>query len=351
MNILYGVPSEGMGHATRSKVLIAELLKEHNVQVVTSDRAFTFLDESFPGHVHEIKGFHFAYKNAAVTKWGTLKQTLKTAPENLITNFHKYRELHTSFQPDIVISDFESFSYFFAKYHNLPIISVDNMQAINRGQMDILIPENEKGNHRLSKNIVKIKVPDCNHYFITSFFPFELQKPDTTIVPPIIREQIIRAEPKRGEHILVYQTSATQKNLVHILNEVKNEQFHLYGFNRSEIIGNVTLMPFSEERFVEDLAGARAIIANGGFSLLSEAVYLGKPVCSFPIRSQFEQYLNAAYIDKLGYGRNFAEFTPDAVKAFIYDIPQFSLNLKSYKQDGNSVLYEEIGKYMAGLNG
>ena len=31
MKILYGVPSEGMGHATRSKVIITHLLKRHEV--------------------------------------------------------------------------------------------------------------------------------------------------------------------------------------------------------------------------------------------------------------------------------------------------------------------------------
>jgi len=57
MNILYGVPGEGMGHATRSKVVIDFLLKEHNVQVVSSARAYQFLLKSFPERVHEIKGY------------------------------------------------------------------------------------------------------------------------------------------------------------------------------------------------------------------------------------------------------------------------------------------------------
>jgi uncharacterized protein (TIGR00661 family) len=62
MNILYGVPGEGMGHATRSKVVIDFLLQEHNVQVVSSSSAYQFLLKSFPQNVHEIKGLHFAYQ-------------------------------------------------------------------------------------------------------------------------------------------------------------------------------------------------------------------------------------------------------------------------------------------------
>ena len=47
MKILYGVPGEGMGHATRSKVIIAHLLQNHDVQVLSSSRAYKFLNESF----------------------------------------------------------------------------------------------------------------------------------------------------------------------------------------------------------------------------------------------------------------------------------------------------------------
>jgi UDP:flavonoid glycosyltransferase YjiC (YdhE family) len=41
MKILYGVPSEGMGHATRSKSVIQYLIaQQHEVCIVSSDRAF-----------------------------------------------------------------------------------------------------------------------------------------------------------------------------------------------------------------------------------------------------------------------------------------------------------------------
>ena len=71
MNILYGVPGEGMGHATRSKVVIDYLLQNHNVEVVSSSRAFQFLNKNFPNRVHKIEGMHFAFKGSEVSKTGT----------------------------------------------------------------------------------------------------------------------------------------------------------------------------------------------------------------------------------------------------------------------------------------
>ncbi len=47
---------------------------------------------------------------------------------------------------------------------------------------------------------------------------------------------------------------------------------------------------------------ARGVVAGGGFSLLSEAVYLGKPVLAIPLRGQFEQLMNARYLQREGFG-------------------------------------------------
>jgi hypothetical protein len=67
MKILYGVPGEGMGHATRTKVIVTHLLeKGHDVKIVSSDKAFGFLRQAFPGRVYEIEGLHFAFKKGKI---------------------------------------------------------------------------------------------------------------------------------------------------------------------------------------------------------------------------------------------------------------------------------------------
>jgi uncharacterized protein (TIGR00661 family) len=43
MRILYGVVGEGMGHAMRSRVVLDELIKRHEVHVVVSGRAYDYL--------------------------------------------------------------------------------------------------------------------------------------------------------------------------------------------------------------------------------------------------------------------------------------------------------------------
>src|SRR5688572_782734 len=98
MRIVYGVVGEGMGHATRSRVVIEHLLERgHDVRVVVSGRAFKFLAARFAGRprvgVHEIHGFHLKYDGNSVGVRRSLLSNLGDAPANLVRNVKVWREL------------------------------------------------------------------------------------------------------------------------------------------------------------------------------------------------------------------------------------------------------------------
>jgi uncharacterized protein (TIGR00661 family) len=353
MKILYGVPGEGLGHATRSKVIIAWLLGQgHDVRVVSSSRAFTLLDKTFPGRVLEIMGFHLAYKQLTVSKSRTIGLTVRTAPEALRTNFRQYRQLLHGFRPEAVISDFESFSYLYAKMLRVPVISIDNMQIINRAQLDVAIPDEEYESYEVARTIVRAKLPRARHYLITTFFTLPLREKyadRTTLVPSIVRPEIQAARPTRGDYVLVYQSATNQGDLIEILQQIPDQEFRVYGFNKDEAHGNVLLRPFSEAGFIAELSGSRAVLTNGGFSLISEAVYLHKPVCAVPIPAQFEQWLNAAEIEKCGYGRHFDAITAANVTAFLSELPSYEQALSSYQQRGNDELFARLQEVLVGV--
>ena len=50
-------------------------------------------------------------------------------------------------------------------------------------------------------------------------------------------------------------------------------------------------------------APARGVVATAGFSLMSEAVYLRKPMLALPLTGQFEQEMNARYLGRSASGR------------------------------------------------
>lgn len=346
MDILYGVVGEGMGHATRSSVVIAHLLaRGHRVKVVASGRAFKFLSERF-GDVDRIHGLHIVYADNEVQRRETVISNLLQIPENLGTNVSRYFELVGELEPQVVVSDFDSFAWLYAQNHGVPVISIDNMQIINRCT-HVDLPPAHLNDFRMTKALVKAKLPGCAHYFITTFFYPPVRKARTTLVPSILRPQILAAEPEDGDHVLVYQTSPSFGALIPALQAMKDQRFKVYGLNRAEDLGNVTLHTFSEPGFIADLASCRAVIANGGFTLLSEAVYLHKPVLSVPVGKQFEQVLNGHYLYQLGYGESWDALEPDTVAHFLANVPYYQSRLATYAQDGNRVLFEALDRALA----
>src|SRR6266436_4772928 len=131
---------------------------------------------------------------------------------------------------------------------------------------------------------------------VITFFKPSVKKKRTFLFPPILREAVLRTLPFDHDFVLVYLTSAAAE-LTDVLKRV-NQRFVCYGFNREGKDRNVEFRRPGLDTFLRDLSQCRAVIANAGFSLISEALYLGKPYLAWPVKRQFEQVFNAYYIDK-----------------------------------------------------
>ena len=350
MKILYGVVGEGMGHAMRSRVILEHLVAQnHDVEIMASGRAVDFLAKRFEG-VNKIHGLHMIYEENRVRPAKTLWSNVVTGAVGVPKNIAAYFELITSFRPQAVISDFESWTYLYAKTHRLPILSIDNMQIINRTTLPEEIVEGHQTEFQLTKAFIKSKLPLCDEYFITTFFHPPIRKERTRLFPPILRPEILAAKRRNGEHLLVYTTGEGNEGFAEALAKTGLE-CRIYGMRRGiteeQVDGNLRFQPFSEDKFIDDLASCKAVIAGGGFTLMGEAVYLHKPMLAVPLARQFEQVLNARYLELEGYGRH-AETLNDAktVLDFVAAVPECEAKLAKYTQDGNNEIQRAIDEWL-----
>ncbi len=348
MRILYGVVGEGMGHAMRSRVVIDHLARSHDVQVVVSGRAHDYLKtrESDRLGVNRIWGLTIVYEDNEVRNFHTLFRNLKGAVAGgWPRNVRAYFELAEQFEPEVVVSDFESWSYLFGKSHRLPVISLDNIQILSRCTHAPEILAGRELDFQLAKAVVKAKAPGCFHYLVTSFFFPPVRKPRTSLHPPVLRPEILAARSEPGEHLLVYQTSESNTELPGLL-RASGRECRIYGYRRDLkedlVDGSLRFRPFSERSFIDDLRTAQAVVANGGFTLLSEAVYLHKPVLSSPVKKQFEQHLNARYLEKEGYGMAAEELDRERLGAFLERVPDLERKLAGYRQEGNRRILDAL---------
>ena len=80
---------------------------------------------------------------------------------------------------------------------------------------------------------------------------------------------------------------------------------------------------------------------------MGEAVYLHKPMLAVPLERQFEQVLNARYLQHEGFGRH-AETLADAktVTDFVASVPECEAKLANYTQDGNKEIERAIDEWL-----
>jgi UDP:flavonoid glycosyltransferase YjiC (YdhE family) len=334
MRILYGVNGEGLGHATRSQVVIDMLLaRGHDVRVVASGRAFSYLQARLP-RVEEIFGPSFAMDEGEIQRWATLRRNVFAAPRELPETARHWLAVVHYWRPHVVVTDFEPLSALYARSHHVPLVSVDNIHMLVRCHHDEGIVGAELPDFVLARAITRAMVPTAGDYVVTTFFLPHVRWGRTTLVPPIVRPDVIEAVPSRGEHVLVY--SSGDAGVLDALRDA-GVPTRVYGMRGHG----------SSERFLDDLRTARAVITGGGFSLLSESIYLRKPVLSVPLHGQFEQLMNARYLEREGYGLCAPVAGPRELEAFLTRLPEFEAALAGYEQDGNRVALETIEERVA----
>jgi uncharacterized protein (TIGR00661 family) len=341
-NILYGVNGEGSGHSTRAKEVISHLQgRGHAVHVASFDRGLRNLSEDFP--VTEIYGFRFAYVNNQVRYRRTVAKNLATLPK-ASASVRQLVQLAEDRKIQLVITDFEPLCCHVAYKMGLPLISIDNQHCLTN--TDVTPPKHFKSDATVARLVTRMMVPRANSYLVTSFFSAKVRKKNTFLFAPILRQEILQAAPGEGERVLVYVTSPAPE-LAQLLSSIRCP-FTAYGFGREGELGNVLYKKPSTDGFLRDLVGAKAIVANAGFSLVTEALHLGKPYLAVPVKHQFEQIFNAYWLDKMGYGAYWPEINKERAESFLYNLPHYRQKLASYPREGNGALLAKLDALVEG---
>jgi uncharacterized protein (TIGR00661 family) len=337
-----------MGHAIRSAVVIKHLQKNNDVVIFASDRAYQYLKDKFED-VYEIEGFNTVYEFNQVNNTKTFINNIKDLPLDLGYNLRLMYNIAKASKPQLIISDFEFYSNLLSKILRIPLISLDNMHVMT--QCDIKVFNEYLSDRIKAAGVVRSFIQRPRQYLITSYYFPPVKNPSKVkMFPPILRENVLQLKPVEGNHILVYQTTDSNYELLKLLKEFDDE-FIIYGFHKNKRDGNLTFKDFNEDEFFEDLASARAVITNGGFTLISEALYLEKPILSIPVKKQFEQILNAIYLKRLEYGEFHEDPDKEDIKKFLENLDFYRDNIKSkFKHDNNQSIYDELDEIIENIS-
>ena len=241
-------------------------------------------------------------------------------------NFHRFRrargqsldlirQLALAERPDLFLTDFEPLTALAAESLRVPCVSVDNQHRFCH-PLGPEFPLYLRVYARLVGQFVRRWIRGPQECIVAVFHPC----PESRYyrrVEAMVRSHIVRREPTRGDHVVLYGHGEVGRRMARVAATV-GEQFVAYGFD-GPAYDNIKYRPTSDEGFASDLASAKGVLAMAGQQLIGEARYFGKPMLVVPMPGQYEQDINAYYVrtQAIGDWCSIGQFTAEKIKAFL----------------------------------
>ncbi|MBU1947502.1 MAG: hypothetical protein KJ970_12425 [Candidatus Eisenbacteria bacterium] len=345
--IIYGVQGEGRGHSSRSKIIIEHLLQQgHDVKIFTSHKGYDYLSTIFDD-VTNILGLGFVFDGGKLDISKTLQQNLQDGTIDAGKTMYLLYKTFKEFQPHLAITDFEPFVPYLKGLGNIPFLSINHQHIISQYHLEY--PYKWRADYLRAKTIVDNMYWFADHYYVTSFYyprAREMFRKKSTLIPPILRNEVQDRKLADNGPILIYATTTDARMVLDVVQKTKY-QYIGYGFDEgSGTKGNITFKKTGTGEFLDDLASAAAVVTNGGYTLMSEAICLGKPVYSIPIRRQFEQMVNGYYLEKLGFGLYDLVPIRKRFLMFLEGLPYYRKNMRNdhSRRQGNTRLFKALDR-------
>jgi len=305
MRILYGVQTTGRGHLVRARALIAALkARGHEVHTLFSGPPVepVWLDAVFePWTVRE--GLTHISIDGRVSYMATVRRL------HLLKLVKDVRAFDAS-GFELVISDYEPITARIARRAKLPSLGVGHLYAYAHR---IPMAGRNVFNHAVMRRFAPVDVPLGLHWHHFGH----------PILPPMILPDVPSPDMARDDGpVLVYLGFESLDAVTDLLGRLRDIAFRVYTrVDAPRQVGNVELMPIDRTSFLADLVRARGVICNTGFSLVSEALHLGKRVLTKPVRHQTEQESNAESLEQLGLATVCRTLDPRAIAAWLDSPP------------------------------
>lgn len=318
--IIYAVAGEGFGHSSRAHLIGQRLIDAGNdVIFAASLKSLVYLQQYFGDRVKPGFGLSFAYSEGKVKAFGTVKKNLLKVPAAVRESKELFKKHFRDFEPDIVLTDFEPVTAWWAFVKKVPFVSIDNEHLLTVCRLEHKI---KYFFPRLTSFIVtKSYYFGADKYIVLNFFKAPLKTDKACLAPPIIRPIVTQLKSSESGTIVYYTTTAYDKDrLIRKFGKFPERQFIIYGFDINEQTGNCIFKKRSTEGFLGDLAMCSGVIASAGFSLISECLYLKKKMLLLPVPGQYEQIINAQYVEKFSLGISADRLNEASIKRFLDNI-------------------------------
>ena len=258
--------------------------------------------------------FFYSKSNRKVSITKTILYNL--TPARIYSFFGSLRyinKLLAEHKPDLVLNFYEPVFgiYTFFYKPKVKIVSIAH-------QFMIFAKGSYYAQSTLKKRSMKLLSAICryksNLTLALSVYPWESKDHDFRVIPPILREEVMRLKPYDGGYLLCYLlNNGFTADLISWNNFNNDIEVHVFtdssitpdGFTYN---GNLHFHQIDDKEFLKYLEGCSGLLTTAGFETICEAAYLGKPVLMTP--AHLEQEINAHEFSSLNLGIVSKEVNP-----------------------------------------
>lgn len=283
MKLLYAIQGTGNGHISRAIELAPYLMKEADIDFLISGKA-NELDFPYPVK-YKFHGLYFIFGNrGGVNYWKSIRAF---RPLKFINDVY-----HLPVKDyDAVVNDFEPVSAWAAKIKKTKLIAVSHQASFK--SEGVPRPKHRNRPFELAmKWFAPFQNAASTHY----------KKYDKSIFLPLIRKELMLADPQQGEKVLVYLPAFADDILINYFSRLPDVRWQIFSKKTSKAFtkSNVEVFPVDRSLYSKAIINAKAVVIGSGFQGTSEALYLGKKILSIPMWDQYEQLCNAAALKEFG---------------------------------------------------
>ena len=317
--VVYALCGTGRGHTSRA-MAVADALRArgHRVVFAAGDPAASALGEpTLP-----IPALRQVVRANRVRLWETARANWPHARHSLDAIAEAAWWLRRV-RADVVVADHEPFVGRAARRVGVPVVALSRQLLLVHARPGAaglgVAPRDALGAWGTARGIAVVAPPGAAATVIPTFHDAPLRRGSPArLVPPVLREDLLSQAATPGDRVLVYLNESTgMEPALAALGRV-DAAFDVFGMPTGTAApGNVTLHRPDRAAFLAHLGASRAVVATAGFTLLSEALHLGKPVLAVPNRGFFEQAVNARALVATGRGEAVRDLCAPGVAAFL----------------------------------
>lgn len=348
--IFLSTAGEGRGHATRTRALAEQLRGRHDLSIFAPAHAYELLAPIYAGtdvRVERIPGISSGYRGRRFSIGGTIGNVARYLLGARSLLGHLQREIRAG-RPDLVVTDFEPALPRAAARCGVPYMSVDHQHFALVSDLSSL-PRELRRKLWIIESVARAVCPDPVHRVVSSFYfpPLKPEYRDVTQVGVLLRPEVKEAARSDGSHLVAYLRRFAPPRLVDALGRLGRE-VRVYGLGAQRSRGDVRFRPLDPRTFVEDLASSHALVCTAGNQIVGEALYLGKSVLAMPEAENFEQYINAHFLEQAGVGEwvPLEDCSEEHLRAFCGRAQAYRARIQPARIDGTRAAVEAVQRQL-----